>query len=175
MNGKRSLGRAACRIVLHFVGVPWLFSHFNCAVADTFGRGENTFEIEFVTIGDPGNSDDLDNSPNSYRGRPESPIPVGGVDYVYRMGKYEISREQVEKANVNGDLGITLFDMSEYDANGPGYPATGITSFDAARFANWLNTSSGHNVAYKFEEGQFQLWGPSDAGYDTENPFRNRL
>jgi hypothetical protein len=176
MIGKRSLGNATCWSVLYFIAmVFWPSSYRNGAVADVFGRGENTFEIDFVTIGDPGNAPDLDNRPNSYRGRPENPIPIGAVDYVYRMGEYEMSRGLVEKVNANSDLGITLFDMSEYNANGPERPATGITWFEAAHIVNWLNTSTGHFEAYKFEDGEFGLWEPSDAGYNPENPFRNRL
>ena len=33
--------------------------------ADTFGSGANMFEIEFVTIGNPGNADDTTGDPNS--------------------------------------------------------------------------------------------------------------
>lgn len=56
----------------------------NRAAADTFGFDcEGTeFEIEFVTIGDPGNPPDTTDNPN----------PAGSVNYVYRIGKYEISR-----------------------------------------------------------------------------------
>ena len=64
------------------------------AHADTFGSGDNTFEIEFVTIGDPGNLADTTGIPN----------PAGSVDYVYRIGKYEISREMVDKATADGGL-----------------------------------------------------------------------
>jgi len=175
MERDPSIRSATFRFVRTVVGVLGLLCHFNCAVADTFGVGENAFEIDFVTIREPGNSPDLDNSPNSFRGPPENPIPVGGVDYVFRMGKHEISRGQIEKANLNSDLGITLIDMSEFGGNGPEQPATGITWFEAARFANWLNASSGHQEAYRFDEEQFVLWQPGDVGYDAENPFRNRL
>jgi hypothetical protein len=40
--------------------------------ADTFGTGDNSFDIEFVTIGDPGNPPDTTGIPN----------PAGSVDYV---------------------------------------------------------------------------------------------
>ena len=39
---------------------------------------------------------------------------------------------------------------------------------------NWLNTSTGRTPAYKFDEqGEFQLWEPSDPGYNADNRFRN--
>ena len=43
---------------IHFVAplvASVLAYAMNPAVADTFGSGANAFEIEFVTIGDPGN------------------------------------------------------------------------------------------------------------------------
>ena len=100
-----------------FVLIALGFSFFlpQPARADTFGTGENTFEIEFVTIGDPGNTADDD------------PNPSGAVDYVYRMGKYEISEQMIEKANTLGGLGITI------DDRGPDKPSTSVTWFEAAR------------------------------------------
>ncbi len=133
------------------------------AHADTFGSGDNTFEIEFVTIGDAGNAPDTTGDPN----------PAGAVAYEYRMGKYEISEAMIDAANAiaadAGDpLGIT------HDNRGPNKPATRVSWFEAAQFVNWLNTSKGSTPAYKFDDqGVFQLWEPSDPGYDSENRFRN--
>jgi len=68
------------------------------ARADTFGSGPNTFDIEFVTIGDPSNPADTTGDPSL----------AGSVDYVYRIGKFEVSRAMVTKASAEGDLEITL-------------------------------------------------------------------
>jgi hypothetical protein len=131
--------------------------------ADTFGSGANSFEIEFVTIGQPGNPADTTGIPN----------PAGAVPYAYRMGKYEISEHAVHKANALSaeagmPLGITL------DGRGPNKPATSLSWFEAATFVNWLNTSTGSAPAYKFDGlGAFQLWQPGDPGYDPNNLFRN--
>ncbi len=58
----------------------------------------------------------------------------------------------------------------------PNKPATSITWFEAAKFVNWLNTSSGFSPAYKFDAaGNFQLWQPSDPGYVPGSMFRNSL
>src|SRR5690554_2663562 len=65
------------------------------SVADTFGIGPNTFAIDFVSIGNPGNPPDA------------NPNPAGAVGYEYRMGKYEISEQMIDKANAVGGLGIT--------------------------------------------------------------------
>ena len=48
------------------------------ARADTFGNGANTFNIEFVDIGNPGNAADTTGAPN----------PAGSVAEAYRIGKY---------------------------------------------------------------------------------------
>ena len=37
------------------------------AHADTFGSGSNTFDIDFVTIGNPGNADDTTGKPKPRR------------------------------------------------------------------------------------------------------------
>ena len=141
------------------------------ARGDVFGSGANSFEIEFVTIGNPGNPPDITGKPKS----------AGSVPYAYRIGKYEISEQMIDKANALGGLGITK------DERGPDKPATSVSWFEAAQFANWLNTSSGHMPAYKFvpidqtsppelvASMAFVLWEPGDMGYNPANRFRNSL
>jgi sulfatase modifying factor 1 len=132
----------------------------NAVHADLFGSGPNSFQIEFVTIGSAGNAPDATGDPN----------PAGAVPYEYRMGKYEISEQMMDKANALGGLGITK------DNRGPDKPATSISWYEAAQFVNWLNTSTGHPAAYKFSSANnFQLWTPPDVGHDSRNLYRNRL
>jgi formylglycine-generating enzyme len=96
------------------------------------------------------------------------PRPAGSVSYAYRIGKYEISEQKIDKANALDGLGITK------DSRGPNKPATSVSWFEAAQFVNWLNMSAGSSPAYKFDgSGNFQLWGPADPGYDASNLFRN--
>lgn len=144
------------------------------AAADTFGSGVNTFEIDFVTIDHPGNPPDTSGSPPN----------AGSVAYVYRIGRYEISRDLVNKANAAGGLDITLNRLKGVSGGPrPEMPATGVSWNEAARFVNWLNTSRGYPPAYKFavQPGQpsyspqwhIQLWTEGDEGYDPLNPFRN--
>lgn len=134
------------------------------SLADTFGSGANSFDIEFVTVANPGNPADTTGVPN----------PAGSVPYVYRIGTYEIHEDAVRKANAlsaaaGQPLGITL------DTRGPNKPATSLSWFEAARFVNWLNTSTGSAPAYKFDGGgNFQLWTPIDPGYDSTNLYRNK-
>ncbi len=133
------------------------------AYADIFGSGENAFEIEFVTIGVPGNVADTTGDPSS----------AGAVPYTYRMGKYEISEAMIDAANaITADEGNPL--GIAHDGRGPNKPATRVSWFEAAQFVNWLNTSKGATPAYKFDDqGDFQLWESADVGYDPDNRFRN--
>jgi len=135
-------------------------------VTESFGSGDNAFTMDFVTIGNPGNAADTTGNPN----------PAGSVAYTYNLGKYEVSRDMITKANAAGSLGITLADMAWYGGDGVNRPATGVSWYEAAKFVNWLNTSTGGTAAYKFDgSGNIQLWSAGDAGYNANNLFRNSL
>jgi len=142
-------------------------------MADTFGTGGNTFTMDFVTIGNPGNAPDTTGAPN----------PAGSVGYVFQIGTYEVSRDMITKANNAGSLGLSLADMATSGSNGANRPATGVSWNEAARFVNWLNESSGFSAAYKFStqptkngyvpNESLTLWQAGDAGYNAANPYRN--
>ncbi len=165
-----------CKTFVFFLGIIMCES---IAVADTFGSGDNSFDIEFVTIANPGNQPDT-------MGEPDPPFPTGSLSYVYRIGKYEISREMVEKANLEGNLGL-LLDPMDFVTGGPRplMPATGLSWNEAARFVNWLNTSEGFSPAYKFStqpgdndyiaNSNIELWAEGDPGFDSANLYRNSL
>ena len=133
----------------------------------TFGSGLNQFTMEFVTIGSPGNAPDTTGVPN----------PAGAVAYEYGIGKFEVSRDMITKFNASQSLQVGLDDMTSFGGNGANRPATGVTWNGAARFVNWLNTSTGNQAAYKFTTGSLDdniaLWAPGDVGYDPSNPYRN--
>jgi Sulfatase-modifying factor enzyme 1/Concanavalin A-like lectin/glucanases superfamily len=95
---------------------------------DTFGTGTNQFGIDFVTVGNPGNSNDT--------------TGYGGVPYTYRIGKYTISQNQVDAATRNGLQNVTAGAWSSDQ------PATSISWYAAAAYVNWLNTSQGYRPAY---------------------------
>lgn len=141
----------------------------DAARADTFGSGENQFDIPFVTIGSPGNA------PDTVIPDPVSaPLSSGSVDYTYRIAKYEISEEIIVKANALSAASGDPLSLTVDVERGPRKPATGLSWFDAALFVNWLNEVKGFAPAYKFgNAGQFELWAPGDAGYDPTNSFRN--
>ena len=145
------------------------------SLLESFGSGGNQFQIEFVTIGNPGNTADTSQISSGFPPTLTS-VSIGSVGYTFNLAKFEISRDMVEKANQAGSLGITLQDMTNLGGNGVHRPASGISWFEAARLVNWLNTSTGNAAAYKFDgSGNFQLWSSSDAGYNANNQFRNSL
>jgi len=135
--------------------------------ADTFGSGTTVFTIAFTEIANPGNAADASGDPN----------PAGSVGYTFRIGTYEVSEDMVVKANSLGGLGITA------DSRALNKPATSVNWNEAARFVNWLNTSSGYGAAYKFSSqpgdvgydvnANVELWQAGDGGYDATNPYRN--
>lgn len=153
--------QSRCFTLVLFLG------YTSMASADMFGTGDNAFEIEFTTIGSPGNSA-ID---RGFGFSILDDFPPGSVSYTYRIGTYEISGDMINKANTLGGLGI-----SHTNSNIVHLPATDISWFDAARFVNWLNTSSGYSPAYKFDgNGVFLSWDSSEAGYNPDNLYRNSL
>jgi len=135
----------------------------------SFGSGANQFNMEFVTIGNPNNDADTTVAPN----------PAGRVTYTYDIGKFEVSRDMITKFNASQSLQISLEDMTSFDGNGANKPATGISWNEAARFVNWLNTSTGGVAAYNFTTSgvndNIAVWTSTDtADYDSSNPYRSK-
>ena len=135
----------------------------SCAAVVSFGSGGNQFNMEFVTIGNPGNAADTTGDPN----------PAGAVGYTYGIGKFEVSEDMITKFNASQSLQITQ------DNRGTAKPATSVSWNEAARFVNWLNTSSGGFAAYKFTTGgvndNIELWTASDTlDYEATNPYRSK-
>jgi len=111
-----------------------------------------------VAIGNPGNVADTTGAPN----------PAGAVASIYFLGKHEISRDMVIKADAAGNLGLTLGDLASFGGNGTNRPATGISWYEAARFVNWLNTNQGYSAAYKFSGTNFAVWTKWGRGLSGE-------
>ena len=136
---------------------------------DTFGQGINSFDIPFITIENPDNaSDSIDQSPE------DGIQGLGAVANTFRISKYEISEEMIEKANLLSAIEGSPLEITK-DFRGPNKPATSISWYEAAQFTNWLNTNSGNMPAYKFDSaGNFQLWETTDTGFNPNNRFRNK-
>ena len=153
----------------------------NVALGDTFGTGANQFTIDFVTI-----SGDA----SSANGTNISPWESGQPGYkhftdpgAYRMGTYEITNGQWD--NFKSELGVpvtgspsTPYDESPYWTS-TNVPSNKVSWYEAAQFVNWLNTSTGHQAAYKFTGTQGQsdyalgVWTLSEAAGGT-NLYRHK-
>jgi formylglycine-generating enzyme required for sulfatase activity len=146
------------------------------AQADTFGMGANQFTIDFVTIsGDSGN---LGSWP-------------AGDDYTftgvnrndYRIGRFEITNDQWNKFKASLGVPVTGTPSLAYDHEpywtGTNVPINGVSWYEAAQFVNWLNTSTGHQAAYKFTGAQGQsdyalaTWSAAEADNGT-NLYRHK-
>ena len=134
--------------------------------ADTFGTGANTFTIDFVTIGNPGNGDDAGAGGGIYS------QPFGGVSYVYRMGVTEVPQDWIDKAT---NLGLANVTALPWTGN---QPAGSMTWYEAAAFVNWLNASTGHQAAYNLNYNggwSMNLWdSPRAWQLGGENRYRNK-
>jgi len=130
------------------------------AHADTFGTGANQFTIDFATIGNPGNA------AAAFTG-------YGSVGYTYRLGTYAISQNQIDEATASGLAHLTAGRFSG------DLPAALMTWYESAAFVNWLNVSKGFEPAYNLTWSgitwSMALWTATDAGYDSNNLYRNSL
>ncbi|MBN2294269.1 MAG: SUMF1/EgtB/PvdO family nonheme iron enzyme [Pirellulales bacterium] len=147
------------------------------APADSFGTGDNQFTLEFVSISASTNP------------TPAQTIAVGLdgfgiVEYDYRMGTYEITNDQWDKflanlapVTVAGDPSSAYDESASY--TGTYVPTNRVSWYEGAQFVNWLNTSTGHQAAYKFTgtQGQsdytFATWDTADAWGGT-NLYRHK-
>ena len=130
-----------------------LLSISTLANADQIGA----LAIAFADISNAGNADDRGSS-GIYSS------PYGAVSYDYRMSITEISASMLSTAGLPS--GSWSGDQ----------PAT-INWFQAASFANWLNTSTGHQPAYRLNAGltALTLWSSADAWQaGGENLYRHK-
>jgi sulfatase modifying factor 1 len=148
-----------------FLVVAALFAAFTLIIqpsaqADAFGSGANTFDISFVNIGNVGNAADT--------------TGYGAVPYAYRVGVYEVSKNDILKATASGMANVTAGAWT-----GSNQPAASISWLESAAFANWLNTSTGKQAAYDlFWDGDawsMNLWSSADAWQlGGENLYRHK-
>jgi len=141
----------------------------NVALAgiDTFGTGANQFTIEFVGIS----------------GATNPGTGYGIVNNDYRIGKYEVTNDQWTKFTNSLGVPLTGSPSGAYNENpywtGTNVPTNKLSWYEGAQFINWLNTSTGHQAAYKFTGTQgigdytLGVWELGDDGYNASNPYRN--
>ena len=131
---------------IYFCSLAVFLAVLTTAYADTFGSGVNTFTIDFVTIGNPGNAHDTGGGGGSYS------TPYGDVAYTYRMGVLEISQDMIDKAT---NLGMTNVTAGAWSGS---QPAANVQWYEAAAFVNWLNQDYFNDPTY---EAYDLTWGGS--------------
>ena len=114
----------------------------------TFETGGQSFDIEFVEIGSPGNPADFD---ERYPGEEKS---LGAVDYVYGIAKYEAT---CEGFNAYIAPGAVCQNRDDYPLNTSDEGIIG--------YVNWLNELKGYPDAYDVEIDEF--------GHVVPNLIRN--
>ena len=123
------------------------------ARADSFGTGDNTFEIDFVTVSGGLN--------------PASTSVYGFVADDFRMSVYETTNDQWDKFRDNLGMPVTGYPPDAYAQDfqwvGTDVPIGRLSWYEAAQFVNWLNTSTGNQAAYHFKGTQ----GTSDYNFST--------
>ena len=102
----------------------------------------------------------------------------------FRMATYEVTNAQWD-AFVAAEGVPTGTPAAAYNSNptagGPNKPVNNASFFEAAQFVNWLNTSTGNHVAYKFVETTpgdpttltFGVWDDPPEG-DGTNLYRHK-
>ena len=106
----------------------------SAASAVTITHGTTTIVMDFVTVGNAGNTAD----DTSY----------GSVDYNYRIGKYEVTENQWDAVSaITGDL---LDDSGNWSGN---QPVAGISWNESAMFCNWLTSGDVTDGAYTIDSG----------------------
>ena len=120
----------------------------SAAVADYFGTGVNDFTIDFVTISGSTNPTVAQTTAGDLDG-------FGIVNNDYRMGVYEITNDQWDKFKAElAPVTVTGDPSTAYDSTpswtGTNVPTNNVSWYEAAQMVNWLNTSRGHQAAYKF-------------------------
>ncbi|ARN56904.1 SUMF1/EgtB/PvdO family nonheme iron enzyme [Sedimentisphaera salicampi] len=140
---------------------------------ENFGNGSNQFTISFVDISGDASSA---NGTNIGEGKTFS-----DPGYQYRMGTREITNAQWDK--FKADYGqVTGDPSSAYDSDpemGTNAPTGRVSWYEAAQFVNYLNTSKGHQAAYKFTGTQgtsnyaLDTWSTAEAAGGT-NLYRHK-
>ena len=179
-----------CVLVLFIcAGMPGMMSP---AVADVFNIGPGLTSLDFVTVGNPGNAGELTAFDEDHPGR-----ICGGVDYTYKIGKYEVTAGQyceflnaVAKTDNYGLYNTYMWGSDggckiqqggspgsytySVDPNLANRPVNCIDWGDAARFCNWLANGqpTGEQNSATTEDGSYYINGA--VGYEEPLTVRRK-
>lgn len=98
-------------------------------------------DVDFVTIGNAGNPDD----------DPHVGIAFGGVDYIYQIGRYEITNAQwnLFVSAVGAPTGNLVSAYNEgVTWTASNLPVNGVSWYEAIQFCNYLTTGDKSQGAY---------------------------
>ena len=171
------------RKAIALLGCVAVLASGSSAIADVFNMDPNLTSLEFVTVGNVGNSADS--------------TGYGAVDYEYNIGKYEVTNAQYAEflnavatvGDAHGlyksDMGGGWMDIGGISRTGSGAaaepwvysPRTGrgnrpvnyVSFWDASRFANWLHNgrSAGQQDLTTTEDGAYLLNGVTNPPGDS--------
>ena len=106
------------------------------AEAITIAHGGNSVDIDFVDIGNAGNTGDT------------AVAGYGAVAYDYSIGKFEVTADQW--AAVSGfDAAV---ENNSNEAWSGSQPTANASWYEAAKFANWLTSGNALQGAYQFSD-----------------------
>jgi formylglycine-generating enzyme required for sulfatase activity len=148
--------------------VPGLATHLVAAsvLALSVAGPAQAVDIDWVTVGDPGNADD--------------DTGYGAVAYTYRIGKYEVTNAQYTEflnavaagdlyGSYNGNMGYGLGGITRSGSWGSytysaiagreSWPVNYVSFYDALRFANWLHNGqpTGWQNSSTTEDGAYTM------------------
>ncbi|MDD5326388.1 MAG: SUMF1/EgtB/PvdO family nonheme iron enzyme [Phycisphaerae bacterium] len=110
-------------------------------------------DIDFVTVGNPGNPGDTRTPTPEYGAPMVDPYGCGAVSYNYRIGKYEVTNAQwnafTAAAGAPTGNHIDAYDDSAY-FTGAQQPTNCVSWYEAAQFCNWLTSGDKSLGAYQF-------------------------
>ena len=158
---------------------------FNLALLCAGAPASANITIDFVPVGNPGNA------PDSITPNPG----YGAVNYTFQMAKYEVTNAQyAEFLNAADPTGVNVLSLYNSEmgtdpnggislnlagANGSKYqlklnmgnkPVMWVSTYDALRFANWLNNGQG---SASTETGAYTLMGATATPSNGLSVIRN--
>ena len=169
--------RLGCGVIAS-AGLVIASTAFGQVSTDSFGSGANQFNIDFVTIsGAPG-----DGYGGQSAGTQGGGFTTTNIAHDYRIGVFEITNNQWNKfkfayGTITGSPSGAYDEESYWTSSN--VPTNMVSWYEAAQFVNWLNTSTGHQTAYKFNgtqgTGDYALatWSAAEADNGT-NLYRHK-
>lgn len=126
-----------------------LLTAASCGAAETIAHGGHSLTMVFADIA-------------MHLGNEAHSNGIGSVNYAYKIGKYEVTAEQWNRAAAaDSRIGAAAPDAPHWA--GVAQPATRMNWYAAAKFCNWLTSGDAHKGVYRFRATGGYI------GYSREN------